>query len=67
MRAVLMRDGDYYVSLGARVAKARRARADLQAQAAGPERLRPGRSRAGRDGPRGKGWRFSRPISPNIR
>ncbi len=29
MRAVMMRDGDYFMSLGARVAKARRANADL--------------------------------------
>lgn len=29
MRAVLVRDGDYFVSLGARVTKARRVRADL--------------------------------------
>jgi N-acetylmuramoyl-L-alanine amidase len=29
MRALLLRDGDYYMSLGARVVKARRARADL--------------------------------------
>lgn len=29
MRALLIRDGDYYMSLGARVVKARRARADL--------------------------------------
>jgi N-acetylmuramoyl-L-alanine amidase len=29
MRAIMMRDGDYFMSLGARVVKARRARADL--------------------------------------
>lgn len=29
MRAILMRDGDYFMSLGARVSKARRANADL--------------------------------------